>query len=139
MCPFMGQGTNAAFEDVLVLSQLLEKHEAHWPTICEEFSIARKPHLDALTDMAANHDKTLCTMAFSPTRLIRLAIAKFGGEQFRPLYSAVAFSAEPYGDCIKLEKQRMEQIGQIIGVLSYFLFAAVGIVAWRMGHVQRQR
>jgi hypothetical protein len=49
-----------------------------------------------------------------------------------PLCSAVAFSAEPYGDCIKLEKQRMEQIGQTIGVLSYFLFAAVGIVAWAM-------
>jgi kynurenine 3-monooxygenase len=130
MYPFMGQGTNAAFEDVYVLSQLLEEHKGNWTMIAEKFSQARKPNLDALTDMAANHDKTLCEMAFSPARLLRLAIAKLGGERFRPLYSAVAFSAEPYAECIKLEKQRMAQIGQFVGLLSYIAFAVVGIIAW---------
>jgi kynurenine 3-monooxygenase len=128
MYPFMGQGTNAAFEDVLVLRELLQKHNADgsekWKEVAAEFSTARKPQLDALADMAAEHDKTLCTMAFSPARILRNVIAKFGGERFRPLYSAIAFSAEPYGSCIAREKEQMRVLQQGVTVASYALVAA---------------
>ena len=57
-----------------VLVELLEQHGGNWATVAEEFTTARKPQLDALADMAAGHDKTLCNMAFSPARLIRLGL-----------------------------------------------------------------
>jgi kynurenine 3-monooxygenase len=133
MYPFMGQGTNAAFEDVLVLRALLQEHgtstHVEWPKVAAAFTEARKPQLDALADMAAEHDKTLCTMAFSPVRVLRTAFAKIGGESFRPLYSAVAFSAEPYGSCIALEKSRLRMLQQVVTLGSYMFVAAAAAAA----------
>jgi hypothetical protein len=81
---------------MLCLLQVASTHDSWLTLITPLASLRFKLH------QAAEHDKTLCTMAFSPTRLLRDWIAKLGGERFRPLYSAVAFSAEPYGDCIKV-------------------------------------
>jgi kynurenine 3-monooxygenase len=50
--PFYGQGMNCAFEDVRVLDSLIEKHNADWSTIYEEYGRLRKVNTDAIADMA---------------------------------------------------------------------------------------
>jgi len=127
MYPFMGQGTNCAFEDCAVLIELLERHEDDWMLVLPAFSEARKPHADALTDMAAEHDKTLCQMSFSFSKELRLLMSRAFPAKFRPLYSAVAFTATPYGDCIDAEKDRMKTIEWYVTIASYM---AVGMLVF---------
>ena len=50
--PFYGQGMNASFEDCRILNQLIEKYDADWETIFDEFTKMRKPNADAIADMA---------------------------------------------------------------------------------------
>jgi len=50
--PFYGQGMNAAFEDVRVLAGLLGEHRHDTPAALGAFEAARKPHVDAIADMA---------------------------------------------------------------------------------------
>src|SRR5690606_29029689 len=49
--PFFGQGMNAAFEDVRILAEMLER-SLDFGTVLPAFSDARKPHADAIADMA---------------------------------------------------------------------------------------
>ncbi len=50
--PFYGQGMNASFEDCRILNQLIEKYDAHWERIFDEFTNVRKPNTDAIAEMA---------------------------------------------------------------------------------------
>ena len=50
--PFYGQGMNCAFEDVRVLDGLIEKHDADWSAVYEEYGGMRKVNTDAIADMA---------------------------------------------------------------------------------------
>lgn len=50
--PFYGQGMNASFEDCRILNQLIEKHDADWEKVFNEFTQVRKPNADAIADMA---------------------------------------------------------------------------------------
>jgi kynurenine 3-monooxygenase len=50
--PFYGQGMNASFEDCRILNGLIDKHEANWATIFDEFTQIRKPNADAIAEMA---------------------------------------------------------------------------------------
>lgn len=50
--PFYGQGMNASFEDCRILNQLIEKYDTNWQAIFDEFSEIRKPHTDAIAEMA---------------------------------------------------------------------------------------
>ncbi|HMO80307.1 MAG TPA: NAD(P)/FAD-dependent oxidoreductase [Pyrinomonadaceae bacterium] len=50
--PFYGQGMNCAFEDVRVLDGLIEKHDADWAAVYEEYGRLRKVNTDAIADLA---------------------------------------------------------------------------------------
>jgi len=60
MVPFYGQGMNCAFEDVRVLSELIDMQseataQIDWRSIFTEFSSIRKPNTDAIQDMAQDN------------------------------------------------------------------------------------
>jgi kynurenine 3-monooxygenase len=51
--PFHGQGMNAAFEDCVVLDELIGKHAGRdWPAIFAEFEAERAPNARAIAEMA---------------------------------------------------------------------------------------
>ena len=52
MVPFYGQGMNCAFEDVRVLDGLIDKHDADWSTVFDEYGQLRKANTDAIQEMA---------------------------------------------------------------------------------------
>lgn len=55
--PFYGQGMNASFEDVLVLSQIIEENSTNfdWKNILELFQVRRKQNTDAIADLAVDN------------------------------------------------------------------------------------
>merc|ERR1719478_585608 len=70
MVPFMGQGTNAAFEDCALIIAHLEKH-GH--SGFEKYSLARKPAADAICEVARKNAENLATMENSFSRKARQA------------------------------------------------------------------
>ncbi|HQU93083.1 MAG TPA: NAD(P)/FAD-dependent oxidoreductase [Pyrinomonadaceae bacterium] len=50
--PFYGQGMNCAFEDVRVLSSLIDEIGTDWTSVYEEYGRLRKINTDAIADMA---------------------------------------------------------------------------------------
>lgn len=59
--PFYGQGMNAAFEDVVVFDEILNKYEnensgeTDWKTIFEEYENIRKKDTDAIAELAVDN------------------------------------------------------------------------------------
>ena len=53
--PFYGQGCNAAFEDCVLLDELWKEHDGSTDAIFRAFSAQRKPHVDAIGELAVEH------------------------------------------------------------------------------------
>jgi len=50
--PFYGQGMNCAFEDVVILDNLLDEMGDNWEGVLDAFQKSRKPNADAIADLA---------------------------------------------------------------------------------------
>ncbi|MFG0326770.1 MAG: FAD-dependent oxidoreductase [Phycisphaerales bacterium JB037] len=100
--PFYGQGMNAAFEDCVALSELLDEHRGEFARALPEYSALRKPHADAIADMAlANFIEMRDTVAdpgFQHRKRIEQALHAAFGERAEPLYNLVSFSTVPYAE-----------------------------------------
>lgn len=96
--PFHGQGMNCAFEDCLVLDQLIEMHGADWESVFPAFSELRKPNADAIADMALENYIEMRDSVRDPQFHLRKQV-EFKLEQqypdkFIPRYSMVMFHPE---------------------------------------------
>lgn len=96
--PFYGQGMNCGFEDCVVLNELIDKHQHHWPAILEEYQHLRKPDGDAIADLAhANfiemRDKT-ADARFLLQKKIEARFSDKYPDKWIPLYSMVTYSPE---------------------------------------------
>jgi 2-polyprenyl-6-methoxyphenol hydroxylase-like FAD-dependent oxidoreductase len=112
MLPFMGQGTNCAFEDCAVLLRLLEEHGHALPAVLRDFTAARKANADALADLAAEHAGALAARPRWLERAasaLRLHLAQCGVRALRPLYERIAFSDEPYAACTTAEHELQQR------------------------------
>jgi len=99
--PFYGQGMNAAFEDCRLLRDALKRGESIEPTLVD-FARERKPHADAIADMAIENFLTMRDRVADPAFLFRKrveqAMDRIDPERFKPLYNLVSFSNTPYAD-----------------------------------------
>ncbi len=98
--PFHGQGMNAAFEDVLVLDQLLDK-QLDWAATFHAFEQARLNNTEAIADMAIENylemRDTVRDPKFLLQRELALELERRYPNQFIPRYSMVMFHPEiPY-------------------------------------------
>jgi kynurenine 3-monooxygenase len=95
--PFHGQGMNAAFEDCLVLDDLLDRHDS-WDALFAEFERARLPDTAAIAQMALENYIEMRDTVRDPTYLRRKALAmeleRRFPERFIPRYSMVMFHPE---------------------------------------------
>jgi kynurenine 3-monooxygenase len=97
--PFFGQGMNCGFEDCGVLDLLLARHR-RWDEAFAEFFRLRKPHADAIADMAVENFLEMRDRTASPQFLLEKQVEKvllnaFPG-QFLSRYTLVSFSRVPY-------------------------------------------
>lgn len=97
--PSIGQGCNAALEDVWVLAQLLEEYEDNWEKVLPEFSDRRVPEAHALrelSDYAFPRNKFL-VLEFFARLTWKKFLHKLFPQQFQPfLFDLVLDTAMPY-------------------------------------------
>lgn len=53
MTPFYGQGLNSGLEDAVVIENLIDQYNGHWPTINKKFEELRKPNADAISQLSS--------------------------------------------------------------------------------------
>lgn len=106
--PFYGQGMNAGFEDCTVLDRCLEAYDTG--TAFREFARQRKPDADAIADLALwnfieMRDKT-ADPSFVLRKRIEARLHQKHPEKWKPLYSMVTFSHEPYSKALAEGKKQ---------------------------------
>ena len=102
--PFHGQGMNAAFEDCIVLDELVGRHDdasssGHdWPAIFAAFEAERAPNARAIAEMALENYREMRDEVRDAKFELRAALSfelerRFPG-RFIPRYSMVMFHPE---------------------------------------------
>jgi kynurenine 3-monooxygenase len=114
--PFHGQGMNCAFEDCRELVQLLTGGgdpcpPQDWADAFRSFEQARRPHTDAIADMAIENylemRDTVRDPKFHLQKALSLELERRFPRRFVPRYSMVMFHDEiPYG--VAMERGRIQ-------------------------------
>lgn len=98
--PFYGQGMNCAFEDCRALADCLERHGGDFARALPEFASLRKPHADAIADMALENFVEMRDLAgradFQYRKKIEQSLHHAYGERLIPQYNLVSFTNVPY-------------------------------------------
>ncbi len=105
--PFHGQGMNAAFEDCVMLDELIGRHGGpgghDWPAIFAAFEAERAPNARAIAEMALENYREMRDDVRDPKFQLRADLSfelerRFPG-RFIPRYSMVMFHPEiPYAE-----------------------------------------
>ncbi len=103
--PFHGQGMNAAFEDCLVLDNLLDRFDA-WEPLFAEFEHLRRPNTAAIAQMALENytemRDTVLDPAFVRRKSLALELERRFPDRFIPRYAMVMFHPEiPYAEALR--------------------------------------
>lgn len=103
--PFYGQGMNCGFEDCVALDALLDRFD-RWEPVFEIFSRERKPHSDAIADMAVENfiemrDKVADQRFLLEKQVEKKLLNAFPGK-FLSRYPLVSFSLVPYGVAFRI-------------------------------------
>ncbi|MFN7964208.1 MAG: NAD(P)/FAD-dependent oxidoreductase [Acidobacteriota bacterium] len=125
--PFYGQGANAAFEDCVVLAETLAEFSGNRARALAEYERRRKPHADALADLALKNfvemrDKT-ASWWFRRGKQLEKLLARALPFWFRPLYSMVTFSRTPYADAVSRAAYQWRVVRWVGGSVAMLLLA----------------
>ena len=133
--PFHGQGMNAAFEDCVVLDELVGKHGRagghDWPTIFTAFEAERVPNSRAIAEMALENYREMRDDVRDPKFQLRADLSfelerRFPG-RFIPRYSMVMFHPEiPYAEAQRrgaLQAQILHELSDNVEALPHVDFA----------------
>ena len=98
--PFFGQGMNAGFEDVTVLDSLMDRHDEDWGAVFDAYTDARKPHADAIADMALENFVEMRDRVGDAEFLLRKQVEyrleRDWPTEYRSRYSMVMYGDVPY-------------------------------------------
>jgi kynurenine 3-monooxygenase len=99
--PFFGQGMNCGFEDCVVLDRLIaERGRASWETVFPEFTRERKPHADAIADMAMENFVEMRDLVgdarFRLRKQVEHRLEVDWPREYRSRYSMVMYGDVPY-------------------------------------------
>jgi kynurenine 3-monooxygenase len=118
--PFYGQGMNAGFEDISVLSELMEQHDDDWITIFAEYQKSRKPNADAIAELSYRNFMEMSSATADDKFLLRKKIEKRFSEKhpelWLPLYSRVTFSHKPYTEALAIGDKQKEIMDEIMAM-----------------------
>jgi kynurenine 3-monooxygenase len=132
--PFYGQGMNASFEDVTVLSKLLDRYGHDWGKVLPRFGEQRRPDAEAIRALALHNYVEMRSSVAKPWFVLRKKVEKalhrLMPGTFIPLYTMVTFSNIPYGEVIKraARQDRWLNLGLLLAAL--LVVAAVGLLIW---------
>lgn len=104
--PFYGHGMNAGFEDITILSEIMEKHGDDWEAIFKEYEQSRKPNADAIAELSYRNFLEMSSKTADEKFLLQKKIEKHFSEKhpdkWMPLYSRVTFSSHPYSEALAM-------------------------------------
>ncbi|MGJ8658909.1 MAG: FAD-dependent oxidoreductase [Cellulophaga fucicola] len=116
--PFYGQGMNAGFEDIFILTNMLEKYPDNWKLAFEEYQKERKPNADAIAELSYRNFVEMSSKTADPLFLLQKKIEKkFAAaypEKWLPVYSRVTFSNRPYAEALALGDEQEAIMQQIM-------------------------
>ncbi|MEN3026090.1 MAG: NAD(P)/FAD-dependent oxidoreductase [Chlorobiota bacterium] len=103
--PFYGQGMNAGFEDCVLLLQFLQRYDSDWGIAFRAFERFRKPHADAIAQLALENFVEMRDKVADPCFLLRKRLEQYLADRypdrFVPLYTMVTFSHMPYAEALR--------------------------------------
>ncbi len=115
--PFFGQGMNAGFEDITVLSELMEAHGDQWDLIFDQYQRKRKPNADAIAELSYRNFVEMSARTADPAFILQKKIERHFAAQYPdkwiPAYSRVTFSDRPYTEALEqgdLQEAVMRQV-----------------------------
>lgn len=121
--PFYGHGMNAGFEDITILSQLMEQHGDDWKKIFTEYQDSRKPNADAIAELSYRNFMEMKSNTADPDFHLRKKIEMLFSEKYPdkwlPLYSRVTFSYRPYAEALAIgdrQKAIMDEVMLMDGI-----------------------
>jgi len=115
--PFHGQGMNAAFEDCVVLDELMDtQHD--WQGLFAEFERTRRPNTAAIARMALENyiemRDAVLEARFLRHKAIAMSLERRFPQRFIPRYSMVMFHPEiPYAEALRrgaVQAQLLEEL-----------------------------
>ena len=120
--PFYGHGMNAGFEDITILSELMEKYGDDWQTIFTAYENSRKPNADAIAELSYRNFIEMSTKTADPNFLLQKKIEKWFTEKhpdkWIPLYSRVTFSHQPYAEALAIGDKQNEIMKEVLAMES---------------------
>lgn len=121
--PFYGHGMNAGFEDITILSQMMQQYGDDWKTIFEEYQKSRKPNADAIAELSYRNFMEMRSKTADANFHLQKKIEKHFSEKhpdkWMPLYSRVTFSFRPYAEALATgdrQKAIMDEVMLIDGI-----------------------
>ena len=118
MVPFYGQGMNAAFEDAVVLEQLMDRYNYGWSDILPAFTRERKEDADAIADLALYNYLEMRSLVKEPSFKVKHRINQMLGDIFpetwTPMYSMVTFSTRPYAEAKNLGERQQKILDKVV-------------------------
>jgi len=150
--PFFGQGMNAAFEDVRILADCLQRHSGrgeNWlHDALEEYQTSRKPNTYAIARMALDNFVEMRDKVGSQAFIFRKHIEHFLHDLMpsvlTPKYNLVSFSTVPYSEALR-RGTRIDRLLRavalvvilllcslltVFGFTPWYLLVALLVVAW---------
>ena len=116
--PFYGQGMNAGFEDITILSQLISQYGDDWHTIFSEYQKSRKPNADAIAELAEQNFNEMSAKTADENFLLQKKIEKWFSDKhpdkWMPLYSRVTFSLQPYAEALAIGEYQNEIMQKVL-------------------------
>ncbi|CAH1995920.1 unnamed protein product [Acanthoscelides obtectus] len=108
MVPFYGQGMNSGFEDVSVLSELLDKNHLEVKEIIKLYSEMRVQNVQAVCDLAMYNYVEMRDLvmrkSFRARKAVDEVLYKLCPKIWFPLYNSVSFSSLEYRRCLENKK-----------------------------------
>ncbi|MFD2891876.1 FAD-dependent oxidoreductase [Flavobacterium chuncheonense] len=115
--PFYGHGMNAGFEDITILVEMMEKYGDDWEKIFKEYENSRKPNADAIAELSYRNFMEMSSKTADAKFHLQKKIEKWFSakhpDKWKPLYSRVTFSHQPYAEALA-EGDRQNEIMQEI-------------------------
>ncbi|HTY49190.1 MAG TPA: NAD(P)/FAD-dependent oxidoreductase [Steroidobacteraceae bacterium] len=104
--PFHGQGMNAAFEDCMLLDDLLAEEPLSWDEVCARFEARRRPDAEAIAQMALENYAEMRSRVLDGKFLwqkeLALELERRFPHRFIPRYAMVMFHPEiPYAEALR--------------------------------------
>lgn len=116
--PFHGQGMNCGFEDCGQFLRMLDRSQNHWQVVTREFPVLRKPHTDAIAEMALENYLEMRDGVRDPDFLAKkelgFQLERMFPRQFIPRYSMVMFHRIPYAVVRERGAIQEEILGEIV-------------------------